>query len=127
MAKDLYDVLGIQKGANEQEIKRAYRRLAREYHPDVNKAKGADEKFKEVQSAYDVLSDPQKRSRYDQFGVTDDQAGGFGGGGLEDLKVFLVVLGLKMPLVIFLNHFLEGLAVVADHQRLKVAKTFGMI
>ena len=50
MAKDLYDVLGIQKGANEQEIKRAYRRLAREYHPDVNKSAGADEKFKEVQS-----------------------------------------------------------------------------
>jgi len=88
MAKDLYDVLGIQKGANEQEIKRAYRRLAREYHPDVNKSAGADEKFKEVQSAYDVLSDPQKRSRYDQFGVTDDQAGGFGGGGFGGFEGF---------------------------------------
>ncbi len=82
MAKDLYDILGIDKGASEQEIKRAYRKLAREYHPDVNKSAGADEKFKEAQSAYDVLSDPQKRARYDQFGVTDDQAGagGFGGG-----------------------------------------------
>ena len=88
MAKDLYNVLGIEKGANEQEIKRAYRRLAREYHPDVNKSAGADEKFKEVQSAYDVLSDPQKRARYDQFGVTDDQAGGFGGGGFGGFEGF---------------------------------------
>ena len=81
MAKDLYNILEIEKGANEQEIKRAYRRLARKYHPDVNKEAGAEDKFKEVQSAFDVLSDPQKRARYDQFGVTDDQAGGFGGGG----------------------------------------------
>ena len=81
MAKDLYNILEIDKGANEQEIKRAYRRLARKYHPDVNKEAGAEDKFKEVQSAFDVLSDPQKRARYDQFGVTDDQAGGFGGGG----------------------------------------------
>ena len=90
MAKDLYNILGIQKGASEQEIKRAYRRLAREYHPDVNKTKGADEKFKEVSSAYDVLSDPQKRARYDQFGVTDDQAGagGFGGGGFGGFEGF---------------------------------------
>lgn len=81
MAKDLYNILEIEKGANEQEIKRAYRKLARKYHPDVNKSAGAEDKFKEVQSAFDVLSDPQKRARYDQFGVTDDQAGGFGGGG----------------------------------------------
>ena len=104
MAKDLYDVLGIQKGANEQEIKRAYRRLAREYHPDVNKAKGADEKFKEVQSAYDVLSDPQKRSRYDQFGVTDDQAE-IGGGGFGGFEGFSGGAGFEDALVIFLNHF----------------------
>lgn len=88
MAKDLYNVLGIEKGANEQDIKRAYRRLAREYHPDVNKSAGAGEKFKEVQSAYDVLSDPQKRARYDQFGVTDDQSGGFGGGGFGGFEGF---------------------------------------
>ena len=84
MSKDLYGILGIEKSATEQEIKRAYRRLARENHPDVNKSAGAADKFKEVQSAYDVLSDPQKRARYDQFGVTDDQMGGgsgFGGGG----------------------------------------------
>ena len=86
MANDLYDILGVEKGSNDQEIKRAYRRLAREYHPDVNKAEGAEAKFKEVQSAYDILSDAQKRARYDQFGITDDQpgagagAGGFGGG-----------------------------------------------
>lgn len=91
MSKDLYSVLGLSKGAGEQEIKRAYRRLARENHPDVNKSAGAADKFKEIQSAYDVLSDPQKRARYDQFGVTDDQdmgGGGFSGfssgGGFED-------------------------------------------
>lgn len=86
MSQDLYGILGIDKAASEQEIKRAYRRLARENHPDVNKSAGAAEKFKEVQSAYDVLSDPQKRARYDQFGVTDDQMGGgsgFGGGGFS--------------------------------------------
>ncbi|MGA0242219.1 MAG: DnaJ C-terminal domain-containing protein [Candidatus Marinamargulisbacteria bacterium] len=88
MAKDLYGVLEIDKGANEQEIKKAYRRLARKYHPDVNKSAGAEDQFKEVQSAFDVLSDPQKRARYDQFGVTDDQGSGFegfsGGGGFDD-------------------------------------------
>ncbi len=88
MANDLYNTLGIEKNANEQEIKRAYRRLAREYHPDVNKSAGADEKFKEVQSAYDVLSDPKKRARYDQFGVTDDQAGFGGGGGFGGFEGF---------------------------------------
>ncbi|MEK9727020.1 MAG: molecular chaperone DnaJ [Candidatus Margulisiibacteriota bacterium] len=88
MAKDLYNILDIEKGANEQEIKKAYRKLARKYHPDVNKSPDAEEKFKEIQSAFDVLSDPQKRARYDQFGVTDDQAGGFGGGGFGGFEGF---------------------------------------
>ena len=89
MAKDLYNILEIDKGANEQEIKKAYRKLARKYHPDVNKSAGAEDKFKEVQSAFDVLSDPQKRARYDQFGVTDDQpGGGFGGGGFGGFEGF---------------------------------------
>lgn len=67
--RDFYDVLGIARGADEAEIKRAYRRLAKKYHPDTNKGKkDAETKFKEVQEAYDVLSDKDKRQRYDQFG-----------------------------------------------------------
>lgn len=69
MAKrDYYDVLGVNKSASEQEIKSAYRKLARQYHPDVDKSEGAAEKFKEVSEAYQVLSDPGKRKSYDQFG-----------------------------------------------------------
>jgi molecular chaperone DnaJ len=82
MAKDLYDVLGVSRTASDAEIKKAHRKLAREFHPDVNKDPGSQDKFKEVQKAYDILSDPKKKSQYDQFGVTDDQgSGGFGGGG----------------------------------------------
>jgi DnaJ-class molecular chaperone len=82
MAKrDYYDILGIPKTASADEIKRAHRKLVRQYHPDVNKNnKGAEEKFKEVQEAYDVLSDEQKRKNYDQFGHAG-VGGGVGGGG----------------------------------------------
>ena len=70
MAKrDYYEVLGVERGADDAAIKKAYRQLAKKYHPDVNPGdKDAEEKFKEVNEAYSVLSDPQKRSRYDQFG-----------------------------------------------------------
>ncbi|MFA6048434.1 MAG: molecular chaperone DnaJ [Candidatus Micrarchaeia archaeon] len=69
MAKrDYYDVLGLKKGAQADEIKRAYRRLALEFHPDRNKSAGAEEKFKEISEAYAVLSDPEKRTAYDQYG-----------------------------------------------------------
>ena len=81
MAKrDYYEVLGLQKGASAEEIKRAYRQLAKKYHPDVNKEPGAEEKFKEINEAYDTLSDEQKKARYDQFGH-EDPTQGFGGGG----------------------------------------------
>ena len=81
--RDYYEVLGLSKGASEEEIKKAYRQLAKKYHPDLNKAPDAADKFKEVQEAYEVLSDSQKRSLYDQYGFAgvdpNQAAGGFGG------------------------------------------------
>lgn len=80
--KDYYDILGLQKGASEDEIKKAFRKLAIQYHPDKNQGnKEAEEKFKEINEAYQVLSDPQKKAQYDQFGTTDFNGGGFGEGG----------------------------------------------
>lgn len=80
MNKDYYEVLGLSKGASADEIKKAYRKLALEYHPDRNKSKDAGEKFKEVTKAYEVLSDPQKRQTYDQFGAAAfEQGSPFGG------------------------------------------------
>src|SRR5436190_1922690 len=68
----LYDTLGVKKGASRDEIKKAYRKLAREHHPDANPGdKAAEERFKEVQTAYDVLSDEKKRKEYDRFGSTN--------------------------------------------------------
>lgn len=88
--RDYYDVLGLQKGSGEDEIKKAYRKLAKKYHPDLNPGdKAAESKFKEVSEAYAVLSDGEKRARYDQFGHagTDENfgAGGYGpfGGGFD--------------------------------------------
>ena len=79
--RDYYDVLGVSKNATEQEIKSAFRKLAKKYHPDVSKEPDAAEKFKEAQEAYSVLSDEQKRKQYDQFGhaAFSQGAGGFGG------------------------------------------------
>ena len=79
MGKDYYSILGVSRGANDDELKKAYRKLALKYHPDKNKAKGAEDKFKEIGEAYDVLSDPRKRQIYDQCGE-EGLKGGMGGG-----------------------------------------------
>lgn len=78
MARDYYEILGLQKGASSEEIKKAYRKLAMQYHPDRNAGdKEAEAKFKEIGEAYGTLSDPQKKQQYDTFGSTGG-AGGFG-------------------------------------------------
>ncbi|MBX5436460.1 MAG: molecular chaperone DnaJ [Alicyclobacillaceae bacterium] len=87
--RDYYEVLGVSRDAGQDEIKRAYRKLARQYHPDVNKDDpNAAEKFKEITEAYEVLSDPEKRARYDQFGHADPGAGMGGPGGMGGFEGF---------------------------------------
>ena len=92
--RDYYEVLGVLKNSTDNDIKKAYRRLAKQYHPDVNKEANAEEMFKEINEAYEILSDPQKRATYDQFGhgaFDQSGGGGFNGGfsggfgGFEDV------------------------------------------
>jgi len=82
---DLYEILGVARDASAEEIRRAYRKLARTYHPDLNKEPGAEDRFKAVSEAYEVLSDPDKRARYDRLGAgwkgAPDPGAGFGAGG----------------------------------------------
>jgi DnaJ-class molecular chaperone len=93
--RDYYEVLGVEKGASAEEIKKAYRKSAMKYHPDRNPGdKEAEEKFKEIGEAYEVLSDDQKRSRYDQFGfagVDPTYGGGAGAGVKIDPVAFLII------------------------------------
>ncbi|RJR14582.1 molecular chaperone DnaJ [Candidatus Microgenomates bacterium] len=77
--RDYYEVLGVSKSASEQELKAAYRKQALQWHPDRNKSKEAEAKFKEINEAYEVLSDPQKKAAYDQYGHSAFQQGGFSG------------------------------------------------
>ena len=99
---DFYQILGVSRDADADTLKRAYRRLARQYHPDVNKEPGAEDKFKEIGKAYEALADPETRARYDQFG----EAGLGGAAGMPDmgdmgalqiyLKLFLMALEDKL-------------------------------
>jgi len=87
IGQDYYELLGVPRNASTDEIKKAFRKLAFQCHPDRNKEPGAEEKFKEINEAYQVLCDPEKRSRYDRFGRVDAQGGfsDFGFGGLGDI------------------------------------------
>ncbi|MFM7365571.1 MAG: molecular chaperone DnaJ [Cuspidothrix sp.] len=85
MARDYYETLGVARDADKEEIKQAYRRLARKYHPDVNKETGAEERFKEINRAYEVLSEPEVRARYDRFGEAGVSGAAAAGAGFQDM------------------------------------------
>ena len=113
--RDYYEVLGIAKNASAEEIKKAYRQQALKYHPDKNPGdKAAEESFKEAAEAYEVLSDPQKRSRYDQFGhagVSGAAGGGFSGAGMtiEDIfNQFGDIFNIDRFLIISWKHLIEN-------------------
>ncbi|OWF39300.1 DnaJ-like subfamily B member 9 [Mizuhopecten yessoensis] len=91
---DYYDVLGLKKGATDKQIKRAFRKLALKFHPDKNKEKGAEEKFREIAKAYEVLGDPGEKKQYDtyMFDHTDDQQSGGDGSGFPWQKLCLITL-----------------------------------
>lgn len=96
--RDYYEVLGVDRTSSTEQIKKAYRKLAMKYHPDVNKEPGAEDRFKEINEAYEVLSDETKRKNYDMYGFAgvDSSFGGAGGfnaggfGGFDDLGLSLI-------------------------------------
>lgn len=109
MAKrDFYEVLGVDKNASDAEIKSAYRKLAKKYHPDVNKEEGAAEKFKEIGEAYSVLGDEQKRKTYDQFGSAAFENGGAGAGGFGGFEGFGGFQSADVDLNDLFSDFLGG-------------------
>lgn len=86
--RDYYEILGVPRDASQDDIKKAYRQLAKKYHPDICKEANANEKFAEIQVAYDCLGDPEKRANYDRFGTDDPQAGFGGGSGFNGFSGF---------------------------------------
>jgi molecular chaperone DnaJ len=112
MARDYYEILGISRNADKEEIKRAYRRLARKYHPDVNKEPGAEERFKEINRAYEVLSEPDIRARYDRFGEAGVAAGA--GAGFQD---FGDIGGFADIFESFFSGFAGGMGTQAQRRR----------
>ena len=108
--RDYYEILGVSRNSSDAEVKKSYRKLAMKFHPDKNRGdKEAEKKFKEINEAYDVLKDPQKKSSYDQFGHAAFKQGGMGGaqGGFGDFSG---------GFVIFLKSFLEVVLAHKDHQ-----------
>jgi len=111
MARDYYEILGITRNANQEDIKRAYRRLARKYHPDVNKEPGAEERFKEINRAYEVLSEPEMRARYDRFGEAG--VGGAAAAGAAGFQDFADMGGFADIFESFFGGFGGGMGTAA--------------
>lgn len=91
--RDYYEILGIDRSSSDADIKKAYRKLAKKYHPDINKEPGAEAKLKEINAAYEVLGDPEKRRNYDQYGDAGDSMMGGGSGGASPFDIFEDMFG----------------------------------
>ena len=118
---DYYATLGIERGAADDEIRKAYRRLARKYHPDLNPGdKTAEERFKKVQEAYDILSDSKKKQMYDQYGFYSDQAAAAGRRWLSGRPAS--ILAASIFRIIF-NRRAAATAAASDRQRLEAVTT----
>ena len=118
---EFYDRLGVSKNASADEIKKAYRKLSKKYHPDINKEPGAEEKYKEVQEAYETLSDDQKRAAYDQYGAAGANGGfgGFGGGGSRTQQVR--GSNLRVRIKVNLEEMLNGTTKTIKVKKMKAA------